>query len=68
MTPMPISHAALSAEELRREILSELPEGRMWLLARHELLGGATPEEKIEAGELLAVRDLLYSILYVGIS
>lgn len=28
----------------------------------------ATPEQKIQAGELDEVRSLLYSILYIGIS
>ena len=56
------------ADELRREILTLLPNGSDWLQTPHELLGGQTPEEKIVAGDLPAVQNLVDSILYIGIS
>lgn len=56
------------ADELRLEILRDLPNAQQWLNTPHPLLGGVTPEQKIQAGELEKVQDLLYSILYVGIS
>ena len=57
-----------SGEELRREIISRLPYGSDWLQTPHELLGGQTPDEKIVAGDLQAVQNLVDSILYIGIS
>lgn len=56
------------SEQLRLEIFRDLPNPRSWLETPHDLLGGATPEQKIQAGELEEVRNLLYSILYIGIS
>lgn len=55
-------------DELRREILRTLPHGSDWLKTPHELLGGQTPEEKILAGDLQSVQNLVDSILYIGIS
>jgi hypothetical protein len=55
------------AEALRVEIRKSLPYGQDWLLTPHQLLGGDTPEESILAGDLDAVRNLLHSILYVGV-
>jgi hypothetical protein len=55
------------AEALRREINSTLPYGKDWLITPHQLLGGDTPEERILAGDLEAVQNLLHSILYVGV-
>ncbi len=55
------------AEELRMRIRIDLPYGQDWLNTPHQLLGGATPEERIQAGDLEAVRNLLYSILEVGV-
>jgi hypothetical protein len=55
------------AAGLRKDILDQLPNGAEWLKTPHPLLGGHTPEEKISAGDLNPVRQLLHSILYVGI-
>lgn len=55
-----------SAAKLRAEILKELPDGAVWLLTPHPLLGGDTPEQRIQAGDVQAVADLLRSILYIG--
>jgi hypothetical protein len=52
---------------LRREILVELPYGQEWLATPHQLLGGDTPEERILAGDVEGVRNLLHSILYIGV-
>jgi len=51
---------------LRGEIVEELPDGVRWLASPNRRLCGRTPEEAIKAGELEAVRNLVYSILYVG--
>ena len=53
---------------LRSEIRSLLPEGDKWLVTPHEFLGGDTPEHRISNGDLTSVSDLLYSILYIGIT
>jgi hypothetical protein len=55
------------AEALRTEVGSVLPYGQDWLVTPHQLLGGDTPEERILAGDLEPVRNLFYSILYVGV-
>ena len=55
------------AEALRAEICNALPHGRDWLVTPHQLLGGDTPEDRIRAGDLEAVRNLLHSILYIGV-
>jgi Protein of unknown function (DUF2384) len=68
MTASPIVLLRPDAEELRLEIVRDLPNGQSWLETPHDLLGGVTPEQKIRAGELDDVRNLLYSILYIGIS
>jgi hypothetical protein len=57
-----------AAEELRAEIISLLPDGEQWIKTPHELLGGDSPEQRISAGDLKSVRDLLYSIVYIGIT
>jgi hypothetical protein len=54
------------SEALRREILAVLPYGQDWLVTPHQLLGGGTPEERILAGDVEGVRNLLISILYIG--
>jgi hypothetical protein len=54
-------------EALRREIVKELPYGQDWLVTPHQLLGGDTPEERILAGDVEGVRNLLQSILYIGV-
>ena len=64
MGPVPKQN---EAEELRAEVISELPNGATWLVTPHELLGGLSPEQKMQHGGISAVRDLVYSILYVGI-
>lgn len=53
---------------LRLEIADLLAEAPQWLKTPHELLGGQTPDERIEAGDINTVRNLLYSIIYVGVS
>jgi len=55
------------AEQLRAEIRNFLPYGQDWLNTPSQLLGGATPEERIQAGDLEAMRNLFHSILYVGV-
>jgi hypothetical protein len=56
-----------AAGALRREILEELPNAEDWLKSPHSFLDGQSPEEKIAAGDLESVRNLLYSILYIGV-
>jgi hypothetical protein len=55
------------AEALRVEIRNFLPYGQDWLNTPHQLLGGDTAEERIQAGDLEAVRSLFHSILHVGV-
>lgn len=57
----------ISPEELRARIVSELPNGAEWLKTSHWMLGGETPEDRIQAGDVESVHHLLQSILYVGI-
>lgn len=52
--------------ELRREIVERF--GETWLHTEHALLGGLSPDQAIEAGDIKMVRSLLDLILYVGIS
>jgi hypothetical protein len=54
--------------DLYGEIIRVLPNGEQWLVTPHELLDGDTPQQRIDVGDLESVRDLLYSIVYVGIS
>ena len=56
------------SEQLRAEVTSLLPDGDQWLLTPHELLGGDTPEHRIVGGDLKSVRELLYSIVYIGVT
>ena len=55
------------AEALRTEIRDKLPYGSDWLATPHQLLGGNTPEDRIQAGDLEGVRNLFHSILYIGV-
>jgi hypothetical protein len=55
------------AEALRMEICNALPYGSDWLVTPHQLLGGDTPEDRMLAGDLESVRNLLHSILYIGV-
>jgi len=64
----PMPDAKQQAEELRRDVIERLPAGETWLKTKHPLLGGCSPNEAIESGDLESVRNLLVSILYVGIS
>ena len=59
---------AKDAKNLRSEILAELgpDDGAEWLKTPHRMLSGRTPEQAILDGDLEAVEDLLYSILYIG--
>jgi Protein of unknown function (DUF2384) len=57
-----------SSETLREDILSFLPDGERWLKTPHSLLQGDTPEQRIASGDLKSVRELLDSIVYVGIT
>jgi hypothetical protein len=54
-------------EALRKEILIALPYGQDWLVTPHQLLRGDTPEERILAGDVESVKNLLHSILYIGV-
>ncbi len=56
------------AQQLREEIIRELPEGEAWLTIPHYLLGEDTPEQRIEVGDLESVRNLLYQIIHVGVA
>jgi hypothetical protein len=55
------------AEKLRFEIIEALPDGREWLETPNVRLRGRTPEQAIADSDLLAVRNVFYSIVYVGI-
>lgn len=54
--------------QLRQEICEKLTNGSEWLNTPHELLAGDTPEQRLIAGDYEAVRNLVESILYIGIS
>ena len=54
-------------EALLREVLKELPGCQDWLVTPNQLLGGDTPEERILARDVEGVRNLLQSILYIGV-
>lgn len=56
----------LSADELRSEVKRLLPYAPDWLDTPHELLSGDTPEQRILAGDLESVQNLLYSIFTIG--
>jgi hypothetical protein len=64
----PLNNQAQQVQALRTEIQNLLPYGDDWLITPHQLLGGDTPEERIRAGDLEAVRNLFHAILYVGIT
>ena len=55
-------------DALRSEILNELPYAEYWLKSPHALLGGRSPEELLAKGDYEPVRNLLTSILFIGIS
>jgi hypothetical protein len=55
------------AEALRTEIRNTLAYGQDWLMTPHQLLGGDTPEERIQVGDLEAVNSLFHSVLYIGV-
>ena len=61
------SHGEDEAIGLRGEIVESLPYAEDWLVTPHQLLAGDSPEQRIVAGDLEAVRNLLHSILYVGV-
>jgi hypothetical protein len=52
---------------LREEIRKMLPNGADWLETPHELLGGETPEQRILKGDFQSVKNLLDSILFIGV-
>jgi Protein of unknown function (DUF2384) len=56
------------AVELVEEIKKTLPNAEDWLDSPHSLLGGETPAQRILAGDIDRVRNLVNSILYVGIT
>jgi hypothetical protein len=64
----PVKAMPSEREVLRQEVITLLPDGEQWMKTPHGLLGGETPEHRIESGDLSTVRDLVYSIVYVGIS
>lgn len=57
-----------AAAALVSEIRQMLPYADEWLTTPHNLLGGETPEQRIRKGDVDAVRNLVESILYVGIT
>ena len=68
MASAPMPKDEMSAENaLRLEIAEELPDGAGWLASPNRRLCGRTPEEAIRAGDLDTVRNLVHSILYVGV-
>jgi Protein of unknown function (DUF2384) len=42
--------------------------GDGWMNAPNDRLGGRTPEQAIDAGEEVLVRDILRSIKHIGVS
>ena len=56
------------AEKLRQEILYEVPNAEEWLISPNSWLSGQTPEQAIASGQLERVRQIVYSILYIGVS
>jgi hypothetical protein len=60
-------HYNQEAEDLRREILNNVPYAEQWLSSPNTRLRGQTPEQAIAAGQLEAVRNVVDSILYVGV-
>ncbi|MEO8660084.1 MAG: hypothetical protein ABI693_16555 [Bryobacteraceae bacterium] len=66
-----INHSSVDQAQiasLRQEIRDELPNGDAWLTTPHALLGGQSPEERLAEGDYEVVRNLVQSILYIGIS
>ncbi len=64
---MPEHDEQYTPEKLRDEIIEALPDGREWLATPNVRLRGRTPEQAIANGDLVAVRNVFYSIVYVGI-
>lgn len=60
--------SSATAQDLRDEIIAELPDGAAWMETPHRLLSGRTPEQAIRDGHLEAVQTLLYCINYVGMT
>jgi hypothetical protein len=60
-------HFGLEVEDLRREILESVPYAEQWLSSPNMWLRGQTPEQMLAAGELNVVREIVDSILYVGV-
>ena len=58
-------HYNQEAEDLRREILKNVPYAEQWLSSPNTRLRGQTPEQAIAAGQLEAVRNVVDSILSV---
>jgi len=58
----------LRITSLRRDIQKQIPDAEAWLSTPHNLLGGETPESRLEAGDYDSVHNLFESILYIGIS
>ena len=56
----------MKARRCGGKFLLRFPYGQEWLMTPHQLLGGGTPEERILAGDVEGVRNLLISILYIG--
>jgi antitoxin Xre/MbcA/ParS-like protein len=54
------------ADGLRDMIINEFPNGVEWLHSPNMWLRGRTPEQTLADGDLEEIRELLDSILYVG--
>ncbi len=55
-------------QALKKEIIRELPNAEHWLTCPNMWLAGDTPEQRIQTGDLESVRQLVYRILYIGVT
>ena len=58
----------LAIANLRQEICEKVLSGSEWIKWPNEFLGGDSPEQRLAAGDYESVRQLVHSILYVGIT
>jgi len=56
------------AEALEAEIRQVIPDAETWLTTPNSALFGHAPAELMEEGRLGPIRELLYSVVHVGVS
>jgi len=63
-----IQPALAEADALRMEIAELIPNAATWMSTPKRRLQGDTPEQRIASGDLETVRNLVYSIVYIGMT